>query len=71
MNIKQRRIQAGLRQEDLAKELHVDRTTVTKWESGAAAPRADKLAKLAKILRCTIDDLVAEGDERNEERAGA
>lgn len=49
-----------LSQADLAAAMGTDRTTVTKWESGAASPPAAKLPKLAQLLGCTIDALFAE-----------
>ena len=57
MNIKALREKRGFRQEDLAKELLVDRSTIAKWETGEAVPRTDRLPKLAEILCCTIEDL--------------
>lgn len=50
-----------LSQQELASALSVDRSTVAKWENGGF-PRADKLPKLAKILKCKVDDFfVANG----------
>jgi transcriptional regulator with XRE-family HTH domain len=49
---------AGLTQEGLAEILKVDRSTIAKWESGVSLPRADKLPNLAKLLKCTVDDLL-------------
>ena len=57
MQIREKREQKGLRQEDVAQALEVDRSTVAKWETGEAMPRSDKLPELAKILDCSIDDL--------------
>lgn len=57
MNIKQFREKCGIRQEDIATKLNVDRSTIAKWETGEAMPRSDKLPELAKILDCSIDDL--------------
>lgn len=56
-NIKLLREKAGLTQEALANLLSLDRTTVTKWETGESMPRSDKLPELAKILKCEIGDL--------------
>lgn len=56
-NIQERRKQAGLTQEQLAKALTIDRSTVAKWESGESMPRAQLLPKLAEILKCTIDEI--------------
>ena len=41
-------------------KLNVDRSTVSKWESGDALPRSDKLPELAQIFGCSIDDLFDE-----------
>lgn len=61
-NILKKRTDAGMRQEDLAKKLSIDRSTVAKWETGEAMPRADKLPVLAKLLGCTIDELFKKGE---------
>jgi len=55
--IKEKRIGRGITQEFLANALSTDRSTVAKWETEKARPRADKLPELAKILGCTIDEL--------------
>ena len=55
--IKNARMSKNMTQEDVAKEMGVKRNTISMWESGASAPTADKLPKLARILGCTIDDL--------------
>lgn len=60
MKIKQLRKAAEIKQSELAEELGVDNSTVAKWETGAAKPRADKLPALAKILNCTVDQLLRE-----------
>nr|DAE41476.1 MAG TPA: helix-turn-helix domain protein [Caudoviricetes sp.] len=57
MNIRQLREKSGIRQEDVAAQLKIDRSTVAKWETGEAMPRSDKLPDLAKILHCSIADL--------------
>ena len=48
-----------LRQEDVAEALGIDRSAVSKWETGKALPRAEMLFKLADLYNCTIDDLLA------------
>lgn len=58
MNIDIKRVNAGLSQERLANLLKVDRSTVAKWETGKSMPRAVLLPKIAKILGCTVDDLL-------------
>lgn len=56
-NIANLQLQAGLTQTAISEALKIDRSTVAKWESGEANPRADKLPALAELLGCSIDDL--------------
>lgn len=58
MNIKNLRVSRGLTQEMLAVQVDVERSTVAMWESGVSKPRADTLVQLAKVLDCTVDDLL-------------
>ena len=55
----QMRIAAKLKQEDVADKLSTDRSTVAKWETGVAMPRADKLPAIAKLYGCSIEKLLA------------
>lgn len=57
-NIKAIRLNKKVTQNEIAKRLEIDRSAVAKWESGESLPRADKLPELAKILNCTVDDLL-------------
>lgn len=58
VNLKSLREKRKLRQVDIAEALKVDRTTVTKWETGESMPRADKLVELSRILKCSVDKLL-------------
>lgn len=60
MNIRFYREKAGLRQEDLAKKLDVDQTAVSNWELGKSKPLRKYHKKLAKILGCTVEELMGE-----------
>ena len=59
MIIKEIRAQVKITQHVLADKLGVDRSTVAKWESGVAYPRAEQLPALANALSCGINDLYA------------
>ena len=59
MNIRSFREAAGLRQSDLAKKLDVDQTAVSNWELGKAKPLRKYHKKLAKLLNCTVEELLA------------
>lgn len=60
MNIKKLRIAAGLTQVQFAKKLNVDQSTVSLWESGKSKPQRKLHKKLAKLLGCTVDELLKE-----------
>ena len=65
MNIKKAREKVGLTQQELANELGVVQSTVAMWETQNSLPRADKLPMLAKILGCTIEELL-KGERKDE-----
>ena len=48
----------GLTQEQLAEQLNVSRQSVSKWESGQAAPDIDKIVALGEIFHVTTDYLL-------------
>ena len=48
----------GLTQEELAKELYVSRTAVSKWESGRGYPNIDSLKELSRYFSVSIDELI-------------
>lgn len=56
------RADAGLTQEELAKELYVSRTAISKWESGRGYPGIDSLKAIAAFFHITIDQLIG-GEE--------
>lgn len=49
----------GLTQEELAKELYVSRTAVSKWESGKGYPNIDSLKEISRFFSVTIDELLS------------
>ena len=57
-NIKKYREKAGLTQKEIAGLIGVERPAIAKWENGYSLPRARKLPQLAKLLHCTIDELL-------------
>ncbi len=52
------REQTGLSQTELAKRLHVSRSTVQSWESGHTSPCTDKLIALARLFHTSTDYLL-------------
>ena len=49
----------GLTQEELAEDLYVSRTAISKWESGRGYPSIDSLKEISKYFSVTIDDLLS------------
>lgn len=60
--IKERRIELGLTQKDLAKNLNISFQTISKYEKDINQPDPEKLKTLSKCLDCSIDYLVGNTD---------
>ena len=52
------RIEKGLSQQQLAEALSVDRSTVTKWETGDRQPDAETIARLSSVLGSNVGALL-------------
>lgn len=59
-NIKSLRVKAGYTQESAAEELEVSRETMFRWEKEPQQMPIIKLAKLAKLYDCSVNDFFAE-----------
>ncbi len=55
--VKQLRKQAGLRQEDLARELGVSRQTIIAIENDKYNPTLELAMKIAKLLNLHVDEI--------------
>lgn len=55
--IRELREARGVSQYGLARRLGVTKMAVSRWESGAAMPTADKLPTIAALLECKVSDL--------------
>ena len=55
--LQQLRKRRDLTQEELADQLYVSRTAVSKWESGRGYPNIDSLKAISKYFSVTIDEL--------------
>ena len=60
--LQQLRKKNNLTQEQLAEQLFVSRTAVSKWESGKGYPNIESLKSISKLFSVSIDDLLS-GDE--------
>lgn len=49
--------------ESLAREMHLDRRTIGKWERGEAIPTIENLIELSKILNCSVEYFLGTGNE--------
>ena len=56
------RKQKGLTQEELAQQLYVSRTAISKWESGRGYPNIDSLRAVAACFSVTVDQMLS-GDQ--------
>ena len=62
--LQQLRKEKGLTQEQLAEELFVSRTAISKWESGRGYPGIDSLKAISMLFSVSVDDLLS-GEELN------
>ena len=53
------RKQKELTQEELAEQLYVSRTAISKWESGRGYPSIDSLKAIARFFSVTVDELLS------------
>ena len=63
--LKELRANANLTQEDLANQIFVSRTLVSKWESGDRYPSKDNLARLAVLFQIPQDELIGGQKEKD------
>ena len=64
--LRRTRIEKGLSQQQLAEAMNVDRSTVTKWETGDRLPNAATLARLSSVLGSNVGALLVTSDASDE-----
>lgn len=57
-NLKEARLRKGLLQSDVAKSLHLERSTYTSYETGRTSPSAETLFKLSAIYETPVIELL-------------
>lgn len=57
--LQQLRIGKNLTQEQLAEQLYVSRTAISKWEGGKGYPNIESLKCISKFFSITIDELLS------------
>jgi len=55
-----RKMHAGMTQEELAEKMGVSRQTISKWEIDSAFPEMEKAIVLCKLFACSLDELLRE-----------
>lgn len=60
--LQQLRKQNNLTQEQLAEQLYVSRTAISKWESGKGYPNIESLKCISKFFSVSIDELLSGGE---------
>lgn len=63
MTMRELRLSAGFLQVDVAKKMNVSQAAVSRWESGETQPCKKHCKKLAKLYRCSQEDLSASMEE--------
>lgn len=63
--LKKLRIEKGLSQQNLSKELNIPRATIASWESGNRVPELSSLEILADYYRVSADYLLGRIDARD------
>lgn len=64
--IRQRRVERGMSQEDLAKRIYVSRQTISSWENDKTYPDVQSLLLLSVLFDTTVDELI-KGDVKTME----
>ena len=59
-NIKELRLNKGMKQSELGEALSYSDKTVSKWENGSSVPDVTALAEIAELFSVSVDDLLRE-----------
>lgn len=59
INIRKMRKEKGLTQEELAEKIGVKQGAISQFECGVIQPSVNTLVKIANVLDCSVDDLIA------------
>lgn len=63
LNIRKLRKEKELKQVDLAKMVGIKNNTLSQYETGERMPNIEMLTKLAKVLNCSIDELIKDEEK--------
>ena len=65
--LKDLRKQAGLTQVDVAEKLGISQPAFASWERGVKKPTQENLVKIAQVFNVSVDYLVGNLEEKNDE----
>lgn len=51
------RVNANLTQEEVAREMHISKQTLVKWEKGISEPKMSQSRKLSELYRMPLDHI--------------
>lgn len=57
LTLKTLRINKGLRQEDMAAKLDVNRKTISAWEKGKSLPAVEMIDAICELFEVTYNDI--------------
>lgn len=60
--LRQYRINHGLTQAELAGKLSVSQNAISQYETGKRCPPVSRIANIAKVLGCSVGDIVSDSD---------
>ncbi|HIW86022.1 MAG TPA: helix-turn-helix transcriptional regulator [Candidatus Eubacterium faecipullorum] len=64
ITLKAARVNAGLKQSDVARAISVSRQTISKWECGKSTPNVKQFKHLAALYKMSCDDMfLTRGDD--------
>lgn len=63
--LKKLRTDNDLTQDELADEIYVTRTAISKWETDKGYPSIDSLKQLSNLFHISIDELISDTDVEN------
>ena len=66
--LKKLRSDNNITQEQLADQIFVTRTAISKWETDKGYPSIDSLKELSRLFNVSIDDLISDNDIENKKK---
>lgn len=68
LNLLEYRRKRGISQYALAKQLGVTTSAISQYENGKRKPNISILAEIAKVLGCTVDELINDTSKKEKEK---